>query len=98
AVITDFGIAKVAELANQTQTGAIVGTAAYMAPEQIYGREITGAVDQYALGIMAYEMLTGATPFVGTSYVMMHAHTELEPRPLRGVPLRRITSRRPWWG
>ena len=83
AVVTDFGIAKVAESPNQTQTGAIVGTPAYMAPEQILGREITAAVDQYALGVMAYEMLTGAPPFVGTSFVVMHAHTELQPRSVR---------------
>jgi serine/threonine protein kinase/uncharacterized protein YjdB len=83
AVVTDFGIAKVAESPNQTQTGAVVGTPAYMAPEQIFGREITGAVDQYALGVMAYEMLTGAPPFVGTSFVVMHAHTEVQPRPIR---------------
>jgi eukaryotic-like serine/threonine-protein kinase len=83
AVVTDFGIAKVAESTTQTQTGAIVGTPSYMAPEQILGREITGAVDQYALGIMAYEMLTGAPPFVGTSFVVMHAHTEIQPRSLR---------------
>jgi eukaryotic-like serine/threonine-protein kinase len=83
AVVTDFGIAKVAESTNQTQTGAIVGTPSYMAPEQILGREITGAADQYAFGVMAYEMLTGAPPFVGTSFVVMHAHTEIQPRSIR---------------
>jgi serine/threonine protein kinase/uncharacterized protein YjdB len=83
AVVTDFGIAKVAESTNQTQTGAIVGTPSYMAPEQILGREITQAADQYAFGVMAYEMLTGAPPFVGTSFVVMHAHTEIQPRSIR---------------
>ena len=85
AVVTDFGIAKVAESPNQTQTGAVIGTPAYMAPEQILGREITGAVDQYALGVMAYEMLIGSPPFVGTSFVVMHAHTELKPPSIRNV-------------
>ncbi len=85
AVVTDFGIAKVAESPNQTQTGAVIGTPAYMAPEQILGREITAAVDQYALGIMAHEMLIGSPPFVGTSYVVMHAHTELTPPSIRAV-------------
>ena len=83
AVVTDFGIAKVAESPNQTQTGAVVGTPAYMAPEQILGREVGAEVDQYALGIMAYEMLTGTPPFVGTNFVVMHAHTEIQPRAIR---------------
>lgn len=83
AVVTDFGIAKVAESPNQTQTGAVVGTPAYMAPEQILGREIGAEVDQYALGVMAYEMLTGTPPFVGTNFVVMHAHTEIQPRTIR---------------
>lgn len=83
AVITDFGIAKVAESPNQTQTGAVVGTPAYMAPEQILGREVGAEVDQYALGIVAYEMLTGTPPFVGTNFVVMHAHTEIQPRAIR---------------
>ena len=83
AVVTDFGIAKVAESPNQTQTGAVVGTPAYMAPEQILGREVGAEVDQYALGIMAYEMLTGTPPFVGTNFVVMHAHTEIQPRTIR---------------
>jgi serine/threonine-protein kinase len=78
AVLTDFGIAKVAASPAQTQTGAMIGTPAYMAPEQVLGSEITGAADQYALGIVAFEMLTGAPPFEGTTYAVMRAHAESE--------------------
>src|SRR5262249_11984894 len=53
AVVTDFGIAKVTEAPSQTQTGAMVGTPLYMAPEQVLSREITAATDQYALGLVA---------------------------------------------
>ena len=63
AVITDFGIAKVAESGNLTQTGMTVGTPAYMSPEQCSGSDITGASDQYSLGVVAYELLTSRRPF-----------------------------------
>jgi serine/threonine protein kinase len=63
AVVTDFGIAKVVESPSHTQTGATIGTPAYMSPEQCWSREVTAASDQYSLGIVVYEMLTGKPPF-----------------------------------
>jgi WD40 repeat protein len=68
--VTDFGLAKLLtepDTVVQTQSGAIVGTPAYMAPEQAGGhvREIGPAADVYALGAILYEMLTGRPPFLG---------------------------------
>jgi serine/threonine-protein kinase len=85
AVVTDFGIAKVAENPALTQTGAVVGTPLYMSPEQCYAKELTGASDQYSLGIVAYEMLAGRPPFSGASFALMRAHTDDPPPPLRDV-------------
>ncbi len=63
--ITDFGIAKIAQLEGQTLTGVLVGTPNYMSPEQVQGLEIDGRSDQFSLGVIAYEMLTGERPFFG---------------------------------
>ena len=67
AVMTDFGIAKIDDGHNLTATGTAVGTPHYMAPEQFHNQPLTAAADQYALGIVAYEMLTGKKPFDGTT-------------------------------
>ena len=80
AIVTDFGIAKVAESPQFTMTGGTIGTPAYMSPEQCNATGITGASDQYSLGIVAYELLTGAPPFSGPHYSVMGAHV-LEPPP-----------------
>ncbi len=83
AVVTDFGIAKVAELPSETHPGALIGTPAYMSPEQCSGAEVSGASDQYALGAVAYEMLTGFSPFTGSTLTVMQAHLEQPPQPIR---------------
>jgi serine/threonine protein kinase/uncharacterized protein YjdB len=85
AIVTDFGIAKVAEGPSHTQTGSVVGTPVYMSPEQCYARELTGASDQYSLGVVAYEMLAGKPPFSGASFALMRAHTDETPPPIRAV-------------
>ena len=62
AKVCDFGIAKITSQ-SMTQTGVIMGTPSYMSPEMIKGETLTGASDQFALAIMAYEILTGRKPF-----------------------------------
>jgi len=82
AVVTDFGIAKAAERPANTLTGALVGTPAYMSPEQCAGGEVSGLSDQYSLGAVAYEMVTGEAPFAGSTLTVMQAHVERTPRPI----------------
>jgi serine/threonine-protein kinase len=84
AIVTDFGIAKAAERPTRTLSGTLVGTPAYMSPEQCRGVEISGASDQYALGVVAYEMLTGRPPFGGSTLTIMQAHVEESPAPIAG--------------
>ncbi|WP_182045291.1 serine/threonine-protein kinase [Curtobacterium sp. ME26] len=65
--LADFGIALLRDAARVTGTGTVIGTAAYIAPEQVLGREITGQADVYALGLMLLQSLTGERPFPGTA-------------------------------
>ncbi len=82
AVVTDFGIAKVQESEQLTQSGVAVGTPTYMSPEQCSGGVITGASDQYSLAVVAYEMLAGRPPFVAQSMMALmynHFHDPVPP-------------------
>jgi len=61
--VADFGIARAAELTRLTQHGTVLGTAAYLSPEQAAGEEVTAATDIYSLGAVVYELLTGRPPY-----------------------------------
>jgi serine/threonine-protein kinase len=69
AKVTDFGIALGLEPEGLTAAGRVVGTTDYVSPEQAMGQEVTGQSDVYSLGIVLFEMLTGAVPFTGESGV-----------------------------
>ncbi|MBN1995386.1 MAG: protein kinase [Anaerolineae bacterium] len=88
AFLTDFGIAKAAlESSRLTRTGTMVGTPAYMAPEQAKGQPVSGQTDQYALAVVAYEMLTGHPPFdADTSHAILYQHVHQSPD-LNWLPL-----------
>mgnify|MGYP000932916704 FL=1 len=64
--IVDFGIAQMAS-STMTRTGMVMGTVSYMSPEQVQGRNLDGRSDQFSMGIIVYEMLTGTKPFHGSS-------------------------------
>jgi eukaryotic-like serine/threonine-protein kinase len=61
--VADFGIARAAETTALTQIGTVLGTAAYLSPEQALGEEVTAAADVYSLGAVLYELLTGRPPY-----------------------------------
>ncbi len=67
AVVADFGIARVGARPGTTEVGQTVGTPEYMSTEQCAGWALTGAADQYSLGVVAYELLAGAPPFRGAT-------------------------------
>ncbi|WP_158708437.1 protein kinase domain-containing protein [Streptomyces sp. NRRL S-244] len=90
--ICDFGIAHSADAtAGWTVTGRIIGTPAYMAPEQWRGERVGPRCDLYALGCVLYALVSGAPPFGQTEgpYVLMHRHVAEAPLPLReaGTPV-----------
>jgi len=85
--VADFGIAKAEEAGDDlTKTGMVLGTAAYVAPEQITAQPIDGRADQYALGCVLYEALAGRQPFKGDNAVATAAQRlERAPLPLRQI-------------
>ncbi len=85
--VLDFGMAKILapEIGDGlplTLTGAIMGTPTYMAPEHILGRAVDGRADVYAIGCIAYEMLSGKPPFTGARMEIADAHVSRRPIPL----------------
>lgn len=80
--ITDFGIAYAAGSAQLTETGMVLGTPAYLAPEQLAGDGASPASDLYALGVVGYECLTGTRPFRGEPIEVAAAHRDLPLPPL----------------
>jgi len=86
--VADFGIARLADDTQMTQTGQVLGTAAYISPEQAMGKPATAASDRYALAVVAYELLTGSRPFSGgppTAQALQHAQ-ETPPRASQASP------------
>ncbi len=81
--LADFGLARKEEGTKVTQTGHMVGTPAYMSPEQLDGGELQPATDQYALGVMTFELTTGQRPFQGDDpFVLIAKHlTQAPPKP-----------------
>jgi serine/threonine protein kinase len=86
AKIVDFGLAKLANAEGLTRTGAVVGTAAYMSPEQARGGELGPATDVWALGAVLYEMLAGRRPFEGEyEQAVVYAILHEDPEPVERV-------------
>jgi predicted Ser/Thr protein kinase len=87
--VADFGIARVVdETTGMTASGTVMGTAGYLAPEQARGEPATAASDRYALGVVAYELLTGGRPFErgsATAEAAAHIHEPVPPASERGV-------------
>ncbi|MDQ8173267.1 MAG: protein kinase [Gemmatimonadota bacterium] len=82
-ILTDFGIAKAAGGDGLTKSGTQIGTPVYMSPEQFSGAPVGPASDQYALGVTAYQLLTGAPPFGGELYALIAAHGAKTPVHIR---------------
>lgn len=87
AILTDFGLLRLAESAAQTSSGTVSGTPAYMSPEQARGDKVDHHSDLYSLGVTVYEMLAGKVPFeADTSMAVLLKHIQESPPPIEGLP------------
>ncbi len=82
-VLMDFGISRSLDESNFTQTGISIGTPKAMAPEQVQGKEVGPGADVYALGVLAYQFLSGRPPFEGEVSRILYAHAYEAPPDLR---------------
>ncbi len=97
-VLTDFGLARLRFSAEKTAPGTVMGTPAYMSPEQVEGGDIDARADIYSLGVMAYEMLAGHLPFgsamdSAASMMYMQVYTPAPQIPEAGPDLQTVINR-----
>ena len=86
AVLTDFGLVRIAQAVTQTASGAVSGTPAYMSPEQAQGLKVDHRSDIYSLGVVLYEMVAGRIPFEGdTSWTLIFKHINEPPPAVVGI-------------
>jgi eukaryotic-like serine/threonine-protein kinase len=86
AKVGDFGIARIQGTDTITDEGTVLGTAAYMAPEQVEGHSVTPAADVYAFGVLLYRMLSGRFPFESENALQLaRMHRDFDPPPVRSV-------------
>jgi serine/threonine protein kinase len=91
--IMDFGIARVRDTQHTTVEGSLMGTPAFMAPEQVLGKDVDGRSDLYAVGVIFYRVLTGALPFnADSALAVLHKHVSEEP-----IPVRALNNALPEW-
>lgn len=85
-IIMDFGLARAERGGTITQSGTTIGTPAYMSPEQASGQRLDSRTDQYSLGVVAYQMLSGKLPFFDENTInLVFKHITEPPPPLRGI-------------
>jgi serine/threonine-protein kinase len=86
AMVTDFGLARLAEASPLTMTGQVLGTVHYMSPEQVSGESLDGRSDLYSLGVVAYQALSGRLPFhADNASAVLVAHVTKAAAPLASV-------------